>query len=65
MLNKYIAEEVSTSLGDAIANSTFATPGNTMGMGAPQLPTYKDPGTDIFGTTKTAKIKRKKKEKNK
>ena len=64
-LSKYIEEEVSTSLGDAIADSTFATPGNTIGMGDPKLPTCKDPGTDIFGTTKTAKPKRKKKEKDK
>ena len=62
-LSEYIEEEVSISVGDMIANSTFATPGNTMGMGDPQLPTVKDPGTDIFGTTRKEKPKKKKKEK--
>lgn len=62
-LSEYIEEEVSISVGDMISNSTFATPGNTMGMGAPQLPTAKDPGTDIFGTTRKEKPNKKKKEK--
>jgi len=64
-LSEYIEEEVAISIGDMIDGSNFATPGNTMGMGDPQLPTLKDPGTDIFGTTRTAKPKRKKKEKDK
>ena len=58
-LAEYIKEEVAQSLGDMMDKSTFATPGNTMGMGDLKPPTLKDPGSDIFGTTRKEKKKRK------
>lgn len=46
----------------------FASPGNTLGMGNPKPPTYKEPGTDLFGMTskmvQTEKKKKKKKKEN-
>ena len=62
-LTEYLKEEVSTSLGDAMARSTYATPGNTMGMGDPKPPTPEEFGSELFGITKKDK-KKKKKEKN-
>lgn len=60
-LSEYIDEEVAISLGDMMSNSTFATPGNTMGVGNPQLPTVKEPGSgDVFGKTRKEKPKKKK-----
>jgi len=61
-LSDFVGEEVSTSIGDMIDKSTFATPGNTMGMGDLKPPTYKDPGSDVFGTTRKEKKKKKQKE---
>lgn len=58
-LYQYINEEVAISIGDMEAKSTFSTPGNTMGMGDLKPPTVKEPGSDIFGTTRKEKHKRK------
>lgn len=64
-LAEYVAEEVAISLGDMMANSTFMTPGNTMGMGDPKPPTPEEPGSgDLMGTTRKDKPKKKKKEKD-
>lgn len=41
----------------------FASPSNTLGMGNPKPPTYKEHGTDTFGTT--SKMVQQKKEKKK
>lgn len=61
-LSQHIREEVSISLGDTMANSTFATPGNTMGIGNVKPPSLKEPGSgDIFGTTRKERPKNKKK----
>jgi hypothetical protein len=59
-LSDFVQEEVSTSIGDMIDRSNFATPGNTMGMGDLKPPTYKDPGSDVFGTTRKEKKKKQK-----
>ena len=58
-LYHYINEDVAISIGDMEAKSTFSTPGNTMGMGNLKPPTVEEPGTDIFGTTRKEKRKRK------
>ena len=64
-LAEYVKEGVAVSLGDMMANSTFMTPGNTMGMGDPKLPTPEEPGSgDLMGTTRKDKHKKKKKEKD-
>lgn len=64
-LAEYVKEEVAISLGNMIANSTFMTPGNTIGMGDPKLPTPEEPGSgDLMGTTRKDKYKKKKKEKD-
>lgn len=58
-LSDYIKEEISVSIGAEVANSTYATPGNTTGMGNPKPPTLEEPGSgDLLG--KTAKKKKKK-----
>ena len=62
-LKDYLKEEVAQSLGDMMDRSTYATPGNTMGMGDPKPPTPEEFGSDLFGITKKDK-KKKKKEKN-
>ena len=62
-LSEYIKEEVTTSIGVENANSNYATPGNTMGMGDLKAPTLNEPGSDILGKTEKEK-KKKKKEKN-
>ena len=60
------ASGIAPSIGDMEAASNFATPGNTMGMGNPKLPTYKEPGTDTFGvTSKMPQTEKKKKKKKK
>lgn len=57
-LSDYIKEEISVSIGTEVANSTYATPGNTTGMGNPKPPTLDEPGSgDLLGKT----IKKKKK----
>ena len=61
-LKEYIEESVAISVGDMEAKSTYATPGNTMGMGNVKFPTVEEPGSDVFGTTR--KDRRKKKAKN-
>lgn len=58
-LYHYINEDVAISISDMEAKSTFSTPGNTMGMGNLKPPTVEEPGTDIFGTTRKEKRKRK------
>ena len=60
----YIKEEVACSLGSMMDNSTFMTPGQVMGMGDPKPPTPEEPGSDLFGTTRKEKPKKKKKEKD-
>ena len=45
------ASGIAPSIGDMEDVSNFATPGNTMGLGNPKLPTCKEPGTDTFGVT--------------
>jgi hypothetical protein len=62
-LSEYIKEEVSVSIGTENANSNYATPGNTMGMGDLKPPTINEPGSDMLGKTEKGK-KKKKKEKN-
>jgi hypothetical protein len=62
-LSEYIKEEISASIGAENANSNYATPGNTMGMGDVKPPTLNEPGSDILGKTDKEK-KKKKKEKN-
>lgn len=58
-LSDYIKEEISVSVGTEIANSTYATPGNTTGMGNPKPPTLEEPGSEsLLG--KTTKKKKKK-----
>lgn len=58
-LSDYIKEEISVSIGTETANSTYATPGNTMGIGDPKPPTVEEPGSgDLMG--KTTKKKKKK-----
>lgn len=55
----YIKEEISSSIGTEIDNSTYATPGNTTGIGNPKPPTIEEPGSgDLLG--KTTKKKKKK-----
>lgn len=62
----YIKEEVAPALGAEIEASTFATPGNTMGMGDVKPPKPEEPGSDsILGKTKKEKIKTSKKKKEK
>lgn len=57
-LSEYIKEEISVSIGTEAANSTYATPGNTTGIGNPKPPTLDEPGSgDLLGKT----IKKKKK----
>lgn len=57
-LSDYIKEEISVSIGTEVANSIYATPGNTIGMGNPKPPTLDEPGSgDLLGKT----IKKKKK----
>lgn len=64
-LAEYVKEGVAISLGNMMANSTFMTPGNTIGMGDPKLPTHEEPGSgDLMGTTRKDKYKKKKKEKD-
>ena len=48
---------IAQSIGDMEAGGkvTFATPGNTMGMGNPKLPTPGEPGSEIFGASKKMK----------
>lgn len=62
-LSEYIKEEVTVSIGTENANSNYATPGNTMGMGDLKAPTLNEPGSDILGKTEKEKRKRKKKKK--
>ena len=58
-LSDYIKEEIAVSIGTEISNSTYATPGNTTGMGNPKPPTFDEPGSgDLLG--KTTKKKKKK-----
>ena len=58
-LSEYIKEEISVSIGTEVANSTYATPGNTTGMGNLKPPTLEEPGSgDLLG--KTTKKKKKK-----
>lgn len=58
-LSEYIREEISVSIGTEVANSTYATPGNTTGVGDPKPPTLEEPGSgDLLG--KTTKKKKKK-----
>jgi hypothetical protein len=58
-LSDYIKEEIAVSVGTEIANSTYATPGNTTGMGNPKPPTLEEPGSEgLLG--KTTKKKKKK-----
>jgi hypothetical protein len=58
-LSDYIKEEIAVSIGTEAANSTYATPGNTTGMGNPKPPTVEEPGSgDLLG--KTTKKKKKK-----
>ena len=64
-LSEYIKEEVACSLGDMMDKSNFATPGNTMGMGDLKPPQLKEPGSDVFGTTRKEPDKKKKKKKEK
>ena len=59
-LKEYIEEAVAISVGSMEAKSTFATPGNTTGMGDVKLPALEEPGSDIFGTTRKDKTKKKK-----
>lgn len=63
-LKEYIEEAVAISVGDMEAKSTFATPGNTTGMGDIKPPTLEEPGSDIFGITKKEKQNKKKRAKN-
>ena len=72
-LTEYIREEfagngsgIAPSVGAQIAHSSYATPGNTMGMGDPKFPEPEEPGSgDIYGVTrhlsKTGKVKKEKK----
>ena len=48
---------IAQPIGDMEASGkvTFATPGNTMGMGNPKLPTPGEPGSEIFGASKKMK----------
>lgn len=58
-LSDYIKEEIAVSIGTEITNSTYATPGNTTGMGNLKPPTVEEPGSDgLLG--KTTKKKKKK-----
>lgn len=58
-LSDYIKEEISVSIGTEVTNSTYATPGNTAGIGNPKHPTVEEPGSgDLLG--KTTKKKKKK-----
>ena len=58
-LSEYIREEISVSIGTEVANSTYATSGNTTGVGDPKPPTLEEPGSgDLLG--KTTKKKKKK-----
>ena len=58
-LSEYIREEISVSIGTEVASSTYATPGNTTGVGDPKPPTLDEPGSgDLLG--KTTKKKKKK-----
>ena len=58
-LSDYIKEEISVSIGTEVSNSTYATPGNTTGVGDPKSPTLEEPGSgDLLG--KTTKKKKKK-----
>lgn len=60
-LSEYLHEEVAISLGTMMDRSNFATPGNTMGMGDPKLPTPAEPGSgDVMGITRKDKEKKKK-----
>lgn len=59
-LKEYIEEAVAISAGSMEAKSTFATPGNTTGMGDVKLPALEEPGSDIFCTTRKDKPKKKK-----
>lgn len=72
----YISEEaagngagIAPSLGAQMAASSFATPGNTLGIGDPKFPTPEEPGSgDILGVTrreKTGKVKKEKKDDSK
>jgi hypothetical protein len=60
-LSEYIKEEISVSIGTEVDNSTYATPGNTTGMGNPKPPTPEEPGSgDLLGKTRKDKHKKKK-----
>lgn len=63
-LKEYIEESVAISVGDMEAKSTYATPGNTTGMGDVKPPTLEEPGSDVFGTTRKDRRNKKKKAKN-
>ena len=63
-LKEYIEEAVAISVGDMEAKSTFATPGNTTGMGDIKPPTLEEPGSEICGRTKKEKQNKKKRAKN-
>lgn len=57
---------VAPSIGAMKAASSYATPGNTLGMGNPKPPTAEEPGSgDVFGITRKANKKKKEKEKEK
>ena len=63
-LKEYIEEAVAISVGYMEAKSTYATPGNTTGMGDVKPPTLEEPGSDVFGITRKDKRNKKKKAKN-
>lgn len=63
-LKEYIEESVAISVGDMETKSTYATPGNTTGMGDVKPPTLEEPGSDVFGTTRKDRRNKKKKAKN-
>ena len=63
-LKEYIEEAVAISVGDMEAKSTYATPGNTTGMGDVKPPTLEEPGSDVFGITRKDQRNKKKKAKN-
>ena len=63
-LKEYIEEAVAISVGDMEAKSTYATPGNTTGMGDVKPPTLEEPGSGAFEITRKDKRNKKKKAKN-
>ena len=63
-LKEYIEEAVAISVGDMEAKSTYATPGNTTGIGDVKPPTLEEPGSDVFGITRKARRNKTKTAKN-